>query len=153
MNYSTKVRIGWALYIALVISVLAFCAAVMSGCVSTDDGGWRLTFGAADRIEKGLDAGSEGLGLVSLFVPGLAGFAGIGAGIAGAFKKLKPQLTQNKEVADHVVTSIEKIKKDYPETWENIKDVFKEKTNADIDITIAKIIALQESVEEAKTAG
>lgn len=133
--------------------VICILALVTSGCASDGNGGYRLTFGNADKIEKGLDAGATGLGLISLFVPGLAGVGGIAAGVAGAFKKLKPELTKQKKTTEHIVTTIEQIKKDNPDIWNDIKDKFAENTDADIDAVIEQIILLNKQINDAKVAG
>lgn len=133
--------------------VICILALVTSGCVSDGSGGYRLSFGNADKIEKGLDAGATGLGLLSLFIPGMAGVGGIAAGIAGTFKKMKPQLTKQKAVSEHVVKTIETIKKENPDIWLDIKGKFAEGTNADIDAVIEQIILLNKQVNDVKVAG
>lgn len=130
-----------------IIFSIAFVILCLGGCYQDNTGGWHLGRSAAEAIDKGLDAGAQGLGLLSLFVPGVAGLAGIAAGLAGAFKKLKPQLTKSKQVNEHVVTTIETIKKLYPSVWEAIKDEFKDGTNDDIEETIEKIIQMQKTLE------
>lgn len=134
-------------YTIMTVVLILFFALLLHGCYQDASGGWRLGQDEANQIEQGLDATAEGIGLVSLFIPGATAVAGVAAGIAGAFKKLKPELTKQKETTEHVVTSIEKIKEDYPDTWAMIRDKFQEGTNADIECVIEKIIALQNTIK------
>ena len=133
--------------VLLVVWLMLFSAG-LAGCYQDSNGGWRLGMNEADRIEKGLDTAAEGLGLLSLFVPGAAGLAGIGAGIAGAFKKLKPELTKSKQTNEHIVSTIETIKGEHPDIWEDIKYEFKEGTNADIEEVIEKIVAMKRGIDD-----
>lgn len=131
--------------VLLVVWLMLFSAG-LAGCYKDVNGGWRLGANEANQIEQGLDTAAEGLGLLSLFVPGAAGLAGIGAGIAAAFKKLKPELTKNKQTNEHIVTTIEIIKQNRPELWKLIKDEFKHGTNTDIEEVIDRIITMKGKV-------
>lgn len=139
--------------ILIVVYVVLFTILVaLIGCVSNGQGGYRLTFGAADKIDKGIQAGAEGLSLLSLFIPGLAGVSAAAAGIAGTFKKMKPKLTKQKKATQHVVSVIEEIKKGQPEWWEANKDKFKV-NDTDIEDIVDEIIEFKKKLDEAKSAG
>jgi len=114
------------------------------GCYQDTTGGWHLSQNAANAIESGTDAAAGVAGIVSIFVPAAAGVAGIAAGIAGAVKKLKPQLTKNKKVSEHVVSSLETLKENDPETWTKVVAYLKDKTNADVELAIDEIIKMLE---------
>lgn len=119
-----------------------------TGCHQTESGQWRLNPLWGDKIENAAETTTGVFSLLSLFVPGAAGIAGIAAGITATFKKMKPGLTKYKNTSEHVVTSIEKIKRNQPELWAKIKDEFKDGTDADIEAVINQTIALMEKQEE-----
>lgn len=128
---------------------LLFTLVLFAGCYQdTQTGQWRLGQDAADQIESIANTATGALSLVSLFVPGLAGVAGIAAGAGAAFKKMKPGLTKYKKTSEHIVTSVEKIKKTQPELWEKIKTEFKDGTDADIEQVIEQIVALAKMQEK-----
>jgi hypothetical protein len=131
--------------------IIVICMAIwLTGCYqNAQTGEWQLGQQAADQIENIADTATGALSLVSLFVPGAAGVAGIAAGAAAAFKKMKPGLTKYKQTSEHIVTSIEQIKEDQPELWKQIKDKFKDGTNADIEQVIEQIVALAKTKETA----
>ena len=129
--------------IALTVSGLFY-----AGCHQTESGQWRLDPVWGNKIENATDTASGALSLLSLFVPGAAGAAGIAAGVAATFKKMKPGLTKYKNTSQHVVASVEKIKKNQPELWAKIKGEFEEGTNADIEEVIDQAIVLMKKQEE-----
>lgn len=110
------------------------------GCYQDTTGGWHLSQGAANAIESGTETAAGVAGVVSIFVPAAAGVAGAAAGIAGAFKKLKPQLTKNKKVSEHVVSSLQTLKENDPETWKKVVTYLEEKSNADVELAIDEVI-------------
>jgi hypothetical protein len=132
----------------MLVTILAFSGMLYVGCQQSQDGHWRLDPFAADQIEKAGDTATGALSLLSLFVPGAAGVAGIAAGATAAFKKMKPGLTKYKNTSQHIVTTVEKIKKSQPELWAKIKDEFKDGTNADIEAVIDQIVAMAKVQEK-----
>ena len=131
--------------IALMVSGLFY-----AGCHQTESGQWKLDPVWGNRIEKTTDTASGALSLLSLFIPGAAGAAGIAAGVAATFKKMKPSLTKYKNTSQHVVASVEKVKKKQPELWAKIKDEFREGTDADIEEVIDQTVALMKKQEREK---
>lgn len=134
-----------------VLLTLLFAAALcVTGCQrDTQTGEWRLNPFVADKIEAAADAATGTFSLLSLFVPGAAGAAGIAAGVAATFKKMKPGLTRYKKTSTHIVAAVEKIKKERPEFWAQIKTSFKEGTDADIEAVIEQIVELQKQQEKS----
>ena len=118
------------------------------GCQQSQDGHWRLNPFAANQIESAAETTTGVFSLLSLFIPGMAGVAGIAAGVTGAYKKMKPGLTRYKNTSQHIVTSIEKIKKNQPELWDKIKTEFKEGTNAELESVIEEIIFMAKAQEK-----
>lgn len=137
-----KLSIVWILAVLAVISI--------NGCYQDMNGGWRLGTNEANSIEQGLDVAKEGLGLLSIFIPGAAGLAGIATGVAGAFKKMRPELTKQKKVNEHTIFTIEWVKENMPEVWEKIKGKFAEETDADIEDVIAQYQELYSALNEIK---
>lgn len=128
--------------------VTLFTTVLFAGCHQDETGKWQLDPFAADQIEQVADTATGALGILSLFIPGVAGAAGIAAGVAGAYKKMKPGLTKYKKTSAHIVTAIEKVKKDQPELWAQIKAEFKAGTDADIEAVIAQIVEMQKAQEK-----
>lgn len=150
-----KYSFDWFMVFVVVIvalTILFVLLGILSGCEQdTQTGKWRLSPDTANQIGNAADVGTGLLGLASLFVPGLAGAAGIAAGVAGAYKKMKPGLTKYKKTSQHIVTSVENIKKNQPELWAKIKGEFKTGTDADIEQVIEQIVAVAKT-EEKQTA-
>ena len=132
------------------VALLTFTIGMFSyaGCQQSQDGYWRLNPFAADQIESAAETTTGVFSLLSLFIPGMAGVAGIAAGMTGAYKKMKPGLTRYKNTSQHIVTSIEKIKKNQPELWDKIKTEFKEGTNAELESVIEEIIFMAKAQEK-----
>jgi thioredoxin-related protein len=128
----------------VLFTISLFC----TSCHQDETGKWRLDPFAADRIEGTADTTAGVFSLLSLFIPGAAGVAGIAAGIAATFKKMKPGLTKYKNTSQHIVTSVERIKKNQPELWARIKDEFKQGTNTDIETVIGQIVTIQKAQEK-----
>jgi len=134
---------------ALFVTIITFASGLfLTGCQQGQDGHWRLNPFTANQIESAGETATGALSLLSLFVPGAAGLAGIAAGVTGAYKKMKPGLTKYKNTSQHIVTSVEKIKKNQPELWAKIKDEFKDGTNADIEAVIDQIVAMEKAQEK-----
>ena len=129
----------------LAISILII---FIIGCQQSQDGHWRLNPFAANQIESAAETTTGVFSLLSLFIPGMAGVAGIAAGMTGVYKKMKPGLTRYKNTSQHIITSIEKIKKNQPELWDKIKTEFKEGTNADIEQAINQLIVMAKEQEK-----
>jgi len=134
--------------VALTVSGLFY-----AGCHQTESGQWRLDPVWGNKIENATDTASGALSLLSLFVPGAAGAAGIAAGVAATFKKMKPGLTKYKKTSQHTTWTLERIKKNQPELWAKIKDEFKEGTDADIEEVINQTVALMKKQEQEKNNG
>ena len=130
--------------------LLLLTITLFAGCQQDETGKWRLDPFAADQIEQAADTATGALGLLSLFIPGAAGVAGIAAGVAATFKKMKPGLTKYKKTSTHIVSAVEKIKKDQPELWAKIKAEFKTGADADIEEVIEQIVAMQK-IQERQT--
>lgn len=125
------------------LTLLFIVSLCFAGCLrDAETGEWRLNPFAADKIEAAADTAAGTLGLLSLFIPGAAGVAGIAAGVAATFKKMKPGLTRYKKASTHIVTAVEKIKNDQPELWAQIKAEFKAGTDADIEAVIDQIVTM-----------
>jgi hypothetical protein len=127
--------------------VTLFVITLCAGCHQDETGRWRLD-PSADQIEQAADTATGALSLLSLFIPGAAGAAGIAAGVAATFKKMKPGLTRYKKTSQHIVVAVEKIKKDQPELWAKIKTEFKTGTDADIETVIDQIVTMQKIQEK-----
>ena len=130
--------------------VLVSSGLFLWGCQQAETGEWRLTPIWGVKIEDAAETGTGVLSLLSLFVPGLAGVAGIAAGATGAFKKMKPGLTKYKNTSKHIVTAVEKVKKNQPELWAKIKGEFKDGTDADIEAVIDQIVTMAKAQEKGK---
>jgi len=130
--------------VALTVSGLFY-----AGCHQTESGQWRLDPVWGNRIEDATDTASGALNLLSLFIPGAAGAAGIAAGVAATVKKMKPGLTKYKKTSQHTTWTLERIKKNQPELWAKIKDEFKEGTDADIEEVIDQTVALMKKQEQS----
>lgn len=128
--------------------ILLFTTALITGCHQDETGKWQLDPFAADQIEQVADTATGALGILSLFIPGAAGVAGLVAGAAGAYKKMKPGLIKYKKTSTHIVAAVEKIKKTRPEFWAQVKAVFKDGTDADIEAVIAQIVEMQKAQEK-----
>jgi len=96
-----------------------------AGCtVTTDANGakhYALNTNASDKVEG---AAQVGVTLAPLFGPIGMGIAGVLAGALGAWRKVKPTLTEAKTMAEQshaaakaVVDGLEEFKKTNPDTW------------------------------------
>ncbi len=98
------------------------------GCeVSVDEQGKKVY--AADpntvaKIEAGTEAGVTLAGALSLIWPALVPVAGIGAGVLGTWRKMKPQVMAKTTEAEAyykagemLTTALEEIKTTQPATW------------------------------------
>jgi thioredoxin-related protein len=128
----------------VLFTISLFC----TSCHQDETGKWRLDPFAADKIEGAADTTAGVFSLLSLFIPGAAGVAGIAAGVATTFKKMKPGLTKYKKTSTHIVTAVERIKENQPEFWAQIKAEFKTGTDADIEAVIDQIVTIQKAQEK-----
>ena len=124
----------------------------MVGCLAQDrNGKWHiaLTKEAANQIETAAESATSALSLMSIFIPGLAGVAGAAAAGTATFKKMKPSLIKNKAVSQHVVSSLEILKKEQPEVWEKVKVYMAKNSDTDIEAAVKETINLIKQAEKA----
>jgi hypothetical protein len=124
-----------------------------AGCISQDTSGkWHIALSkpAADAIEGAAETTTSVLSLLSIFVPGLAGVAGAAAAGTATYKRMKPSLIKNKAVSQHVVKSIETLKKEQPELWTKVKVYMAEDCGADVDAAVKEIVNLIKQAEKTE---
>lgn len=129
-------------FIALVFLVVTF---PLAGCVTSIDPTTGEKTYALDPNSPAVAIGEmvgTGAGAIAPFLGGTWGLVvGAIAGIAAAWAKIKPSLTQTRTKADHyyaatasVVTAIEEFKKASPEAWLKLETAINEQlTKQNID--------------------
>lgn len=114
----------------LFVWLVLFCA----GCQSvTDEQGKKVYIAdpnAVARIEAGAEAGVGLAGALSLIWPALVPVAGIGAGILGTWRKMKPQVMAKTTEAEAyykggevLAAALEDIKTTQPDVWAKVGPV------------------------------
>ena len=109
------------------IPITALC--MLAGCATTQTGETIMTPETVEAIDA-VAAVAEPLGIsLGILFPSFAAFGGVLAGIAGAWRKMKPELSQARGQA-HLATlagqatsvAIEEFKKNHPDEWGTLSD-------------------------------
>lgn len=112
------------------MSVVLIC---LSGCIKSVDPEtgqttYRLDLDRTAEVEKHVETGISIFSVLSTIWPSLLPIAGIGAGIYGTWKKMKPKFEaeQNRaqmyySIVDSGVKTIEDFKMAQPEKWDELE--------------------------------
>lgn len=122
--------IDWkAFMIGVLISILlTLMLTCLSSCVSMqdEDGNtfYRLSPTAHKTISDAGDAGTNILGILSVFFPALGPIAGAAAAGTYTWKRMGKQVTKYKQPLEHTVYVLEELKKN-KELWAKVKPYLK----------------------------
>jgi hypothetical protein len=117
----------------LLILMCAACFGVFAGCAVTPEGETVIKPEAIQTIDEAAAIAeplAETVTSLGLFWPPAAVIGGILAGVAGAWRKMKPELEQAKGEAqlgtlagEATAVAIDEFKKKYPDEWDNLSRI------------------------------
>ena len=138
----------------LLLIVLLLVMPTISGCKTTinpETGAEQKQIDPeiAEKVEQGAEAGIAIGSVLSAFMPGLTGIVGIAAGALGAWKKIKPKLTEAQSesrmyytATESVVTAVDEFKKSNPTEWKKLKSLLEKHLGSKAENVIRAIRGL-----------
>ena len=120
--------------------IALFVVCVLAGCATTPSGQTILDPQAAETIDA-VAAFAEPLGVsLGILFPPIAAIGGILAGVAGAWRKLKPRLEEAEDMAEMATVAgeatsvaLEDFKVKHPEEWADLSALLRDNHGPEVE--------------------